>query len=199
MCDVVQNRLFQFGHTTEDAVANAVLGDVAEPAFDHIQPRTAVGREVDVKAPMSLQPLPGVGILVRGVVIDDQMQVQVRQRLGIDLLQEPDPLLMPMLWQAFRDDSTLRQFDGREQRGRAVAFVVVRQRLESAGEQRQALLRPVEGLDLTLLIARQRQRVLGRIEVQPTTSTRLSANRGSFETLNDFTRCGFSPLSRQMR
>ncbi len=143
MCDVVPNRLFQFGHATEDAVANAVLGDVAEPAFDHIQPRTAGGREVDVKAPMSLQPLPGVGILVRGVVM--------------------------------------------------------RQRLESAGEQRQALLRPVEGLDLTLLIARQRQRVLGRIEVQPTTSTRLSANRGSFETLNDFTRCGFSPLLRQMR
>ena len=150
MCDVVPNRLFQFGHATEDAVANAILGDVVERAFDHIQPRTVGGREMDVKAPMSLQPLQDVGMLVRGVVADDQMQVQVRQRLGIDLLQKPDP----MLWQAFRDDSTLRQFDGREQRGRAVAFVVVRQRLESAGEQRQPLLRPVEGLDRTLLIAR---------------------------------------------
>ena len=150
MCDVVPNRLFQFGHATEDAVANAILGDVVERAFDHIQPRTVGGCEMDVKAPMSLQPLQDVGMLVRGVVADDQMQVQVRRRLGIDLLQKPDP----MLWQAFRDDSTLRQFDGREQRGRAVAFVVVRQRLESAGEQRQPLLRPVEGLDRTLLIAR---------------------------------------------
>ena len=108
MCNVVADCVFQFGHAPEHAVADAVLGDVAEPTLDHVQPRAAGGRAVDVKSPVTFQPLHDVGMLVRGVVIDDQMQIQVRRRLGVDLLPEPDPFLMAVLWQALGNDPALR-------------------------------------------------------------------------------------------
>jgi len=166
MCNVVADCVFQFGHAPEHAVADAVLGDVAEPTLDHVQPRAAGGRAVDVKSPVTFQPLHDVGMLVRGVVIDDQMQIQVRWRLGVDLLPEPDPFLMAVLWQALGNDPALRQFDCGKQRRRAFAFVIVRQCLQSAGEQGETLLCPIEGLNRARLITRQHQRVLGRVEVQ---------------------------------
>jgi hypothetical protein len=64
-------------------------------------------------------------MLVRRVVVDDQMQIQIRRGFGVNLLQELDPLLVPMLGHAVGDDLPFRQFNGREQGRRAVAFVVV--------------------------------------------------------------------------
>ena len=40
-----------------------------------------------------------------------------------------------VLWQALDNDPAVRQFDGGKQRRRAIAFVIVRQCLQSAGEQ----------------------------------------------------------------
>ena len=37
-----------------------------------------------------------LGVLVRGVVVHDQVQVQLVRRLRVDQSQELDPLLMPM-------------------------------------------------------------------------------------------------------
>ena len=170
MCDVVTNRLFQFSPATEHAVADAVLSDVAEPVLATasrapVPPRTAGRSEVVVKSPMAFQPLQHVVMRVRGVVVDRQLQVQWRH--GLELLQKLDPFLMPMLWQALGDDLALRQFDGGKQGRYAIACVVVRQWFPSAGEEGQALLHPVEGLNLTLLMAGQHPRVLGRVEVQP--------------------------------
>ena len=47
-----------------------------------------------------------------------------------------------------------------------MAFVVVREGLQPAGIYRQALLRAVDRLNLTLLVARKQERMLGRIQVQ---------------------------------
>ena len=80
----------------EGAAADALVGDLTKPAFDQIQPGTAGGNEVHVEPRMPLQPPLDLGMLVRGVVVHDQVQVQVRRRLFVDQLQELDPLLMPM-------------------------------------------------------------------------------------------------------
>jgi hypothetical protein len=39
----------QFFNIVKDAAAEPVLGKVAKEAFDHVQPRTAGRRDVDVK------------------------------------------------------------------------------------------------------------------------------------------------------
>ena len=74
MGDVLIDGAIQFGHAGEDAAADALLGDVAEEALDHVQPRRGGGREVHDEARMPGQPLLHVGMLVRGVVVDDQVQ-----------------------------------------------------------------------------------------------------------------------------
>src|SRR3546814_18489327 len=51
-------------------------------------------REVHVKARVLVQPRPDLGVLVGGVVVDDQMQVLVLGGLAVDGLEEPQPLLM---------------------------------------------------------------------------------------------------------
>ena len=132
-----------------------------------------------------LQPALNFRMLVRGVVVDDQMQIQFRRRFRVDLLQELDPFLMPMPRHALGDDLAFSQFDGGEQRGRAVAFVVVRQRLQSAGEQRQALLRPVECLNLALFVAGKHQSVFRRIEVQ---ADHIDQLLGELRIVRDFER-----------
>lgn len=131
--DLVANRLFQGGDAFEDAVANAVLRQVAEPAFDHDQPGTARRRGVQMKPRMPLRPRQHVRVLVHRVIIEDQMQAQLRRRLCVDVLQKLDPFLVPMPRQAIRNDFAFGQFDGGEQRGGPVAVVVVRERLQAAG------------------------------------------------------------------
>ena len=77
MLNVFVNGLLKFLHAAEDSIADAVVCNVTKPAFDHIQPRTARGCEMQVESRMFLEPLRHVGVLVRGVVVDDQMQVQI--------------------------------------------------------------------------------------------------------------------------
>ena len=64
------------------------------------------------------------------------------------------------------DDSAVEDVESREQRGGAVAFVVVRHRPSAARLHRQPRLGAVERLDLALLIDRQNDRMGGRIDVE---------------------------------
>ena len=83
-------------------------GQVPEP--DLLQPARTGRDEVQDKTSVSAQPALHSGMFVGRVVIDDQMQVQLRRCLGIDLFQELQPLLMPVSWLAFCDDPSLGQF-----------------------------------------------------------------------------------------
>lgn len=107
------------------------------------------------------QPLLDLGMFVRGVVVDDQVQVDLGQSLTINRVEKLDPLLMSMASLALSDQCSIEYANGGKQRRRAVAFVVVGHRPQPTGEHRQALLSPVEGLNLALFITREHQRMLG--------------------------------------
>ena len=149
MFDEVLDGLNQFFHAAKHSVADPVMRDFPKPAFDDVQPRTAGRRVVDMESLVPLEPRLDLGMLVRRVVVDDQVQVQFGRSFRIDFLEKLDPFLVPMPRHALADDPAFRQFDGREQSGCAVASVVVSERLQPARKQRQALLRPIEGLNLT--------------------------------------------------
>jgi len=53
-------------------------------------------------------------MLVRRVVVDDQVEVEVRGRLPVDAPQELEKLLMPMAGQTLADDLALEDIEGRE-------------------------------------------------------------------------------------
>lgn len=89
LCDEVLDAL-------EGATADGLLGDESEPSFDLIEPGRISGGVVDVESGSRSQPEADLGVLMGGVVIDDQMHVE-RCRDGlVDALDEAEKLLMPV-------------------------------------------------------------------------------------------------------
>ncbi len=80
MINVILDRLFQLLHAAEDSVANAVAGNVTKSAFDDVQPRTAGRDKVNVETSVALQPVLNFRMLVRCIVVDDQMQILIWRR-----------------------------------------------------------------------------------------------------------------------
>src|SRR5271169_4037914 len=106
---------------------------------------------------------------------------------------------MAMARHALADDRAVEDIERREQRGRAVADVIMGHRSGPALLDRQARLGAVECLDLALLVDREHQAVRRRVEIDPTTSRNLAANAGSCDSLKRRTRCGCRPCAAQMR
>ena len=58
---------------------------------------------------MTLQPTLHRRVLVRGVVVRDQVQVEFLRRAGVDLFEELDPLLVTVPFHALIDNDALGQ------------------------------------------------------------------------------------------
>jgi len=166
MAEVLVNRLNELGDAAEDPTANAPRCEVAEPAFDQVEPGTRRRDEVQVEPRMPAHPPMHGGMLVSRVIIQDQMQVERSRCLGIDLLQEPEKLVMPMAWPAVADDRAVEQTQSREERRGAVAFVIMGHRATPTVFQREARLGAVQGLDLTFFIHAEDESMRGRIQIQ---------------------------------
>ena len=119
-----------------------------------------------VEAWMLGQPSLHGRMLVRGVVVGDQVQRLVLGGLTVDLAQELQPLDMGVVRLALPDHLTVQHVERGKQRGRAMALVVVRHGGPSTLLQRQPALGAVQGLHLALLVAAPHQRVFGRRHVQ---------------------------------
>ena len=107
-----------------------------------------------MKAWVPCEPGADLGMLVGGVVIDNQVQVQVRWGFAIDLVEEADKLLMPVSTHALADHSPIQHVEGGEQSCRAVALIVVGHRLAAPRSHGEPRLGAIERLDLRLLVDR---------------------------------------------
>src|SRR6266446_1911528 len=115
----------QVGHTPEDAASDALAGDLGEEAFDEIQPRRRGGREMQTEPGVLREPPLHVRMLVGGVVVDHQMQIEIRRGPLVDHGQKPDEFLVTMTGRAVADDRAVQHVEGGEQCGSAVPLVVV--------------------------------------------------------------------------
>ena len=61
------------------------MGDEGEEAFDLVEPRSIGGREVNVPTPTACEPSSDLGMLVVGVVVDDEMDVELGRHIGLDV------------------------------------------------------------------------------------------------------------------
>src|SRR5829696_8889784 len=105
-----------------------------------------------VEARVPREPSADLGMLVGGVVINNQVQVQVRRGSAIDLVEEADELLVPMSTHALADHSPIQHVERGEQVCRAVALIVVGHCLAAPTLHWQFGLSAIERLDLRLLI-----------------------------------------------
>ena len=85
---------FQVSDALEDAAPDALAGDLGEEPLDQVEPGRRGRREVQVEPRMLRQPRPHGRMLVGGVVVHHQVQIEVGGRVLVDDTQEPDELLM---------------------------------------------------------------------------------------------------------
>ena len=107
------------------------------------------------------QPPLGRGALVRGVVVQRQMDGQVRGNCGVQLLQK----LLELLGAAVPTEAPYPfprvVVEGGKQPRRLVSGLVVAPPFRGAGEQWGDRLHPGQGLDVHLLIRAEDHRALG--------------------------------------
>ena len=86
---------------------------------------------------MALEPGLDLRVLMRGVVVLDQMDAEVLGRLAIDLLEEPQPFDMRVARLGACNQFALQRAERCDQCDRAVAFVIVRHRTRPLRRERQ--------------------------------------------------------------
>src|SRR5580704_11062019 len=78
-----------------------------------------------MEALVPFEPGADLGVLVRRIVVDDQVQLRSGRGLAVDLIEEADEFLMPMARHALADDPALQHVERGEQRRRTVTLVVM--------------------------------------------------------------------------
>ena len=122
---------------------------------------------MQVEAGMRGQPGPDRGGLVGGVVVADQVQVQLGRGVRVDGLEEPQELLVAVPALVLADHLAGGDVQRGEQARGAVADVVVGLPAGHARHHRQHRRAAVQGLHLGLLVHREDHRLVRRIEVKP--------------------------------
>ena len=85
------------------SASNASLSDLRDQPLHQVEP-TAAGRgEVDLVTRVASQPAPNLSDFVRSVVVHHQMNVQPFRQAVLDLVEETQKLLMPVLPEAGAD------------------------------------------------------------------------------------------------
>lgn len=103
---------------------------------------------------------------VGGVVVHDEMDVELARHSGLDLVQELAELGGTVPSVALADNPSGRNVEGGEQRGGAVSFVIVAPSGRLAGTHRQHRLTAVQRLDLRLFVYTQHDGVCRRRDVK---------------------------------
>ena len=85
-----------------------------------------------MEARVPTEPGLDARMLMRAIIVDDQMKLHSGRSLGINLLQKSNELLMPMPWHAVSYDSSIKHAECGEQGGGSVSFVVMSHRPTAA-------------------------------------------------------------------
>jgi hypothetical protein len=80
----------------EDAALEPLFGQFGEEPLDRIEPRCRGRSEVKMEPGMPFEPGTHLGVLVRGVIVDDQVELRRGPGLAVDLVEKADEFLMPM-------------------------------------------------------------------------------------------------------
>jgi len=81
---VFHDGTFELRDTLEGAATNAFSGDVGEEPLDHVDPGSRGRREVQMEAGMGLEPSLYARRLMRGIVVNDEMEIETGGGLLVD-------------------------------------------------------------------------------------------------------------------
>src|SRR5271154_993482 len=116
---------------------------------------------------MAIEPGANIGMLVGGIVIENDMDDLTGWNLHLDGIQKSNEFLMTMALHIAADDCAVENVESGEQRRGAVPFVIVCHGSEAALLQRETRLGAIEGLNLALFVDRQHDGVGRRVDIEP--------------------------------
>src|SRR2546426_5256937 len=128
--DVMTDRLFEFTGAAMDTPAQLFVSQGREPALHEIDPRRTGRREVQVHAGMPYEPAADQRRLMRARVVENEMKIQLRRHGGVDGVEKFPKLGGALALVKLAEDLAALGVQGREERGGAVARVVVRPSLD---------------------------------------------------------------------
>ena len=102
------NGRLQFLNAAVDTTADLALGQKRKPTLDLIEPRGVRGSEVEVIARPFGKPSFDRRRLVGGIIVHDQMHVEIDRYIGFDLVEEFAKLGSTVSGVAFADDLARR-------------------------------------------------------------------------------------------
>ncbi len=157
----------EFLDTFERSPADGALGNEVEPDLDLVEPGGRCGGEVHVVSGPRRQPTLDGRMLVRGVVVHDEVNVQLDRHTGIDSLEKAQILLMAMTFFAGRQNLAGCDVQGGKEGRGAVAHVIVGDSFHVADAHRQKRLGAVQGLNPALLVDAEHHGLVRRVQIQP--------------------------------
>ena len=123
--NIIVDRFDQGSDIRECAATQSLVGDLTKPTFDHVEPGTGCGDEMQMEAWVTLQPGSDTRMFMGSIVVDDQMQLQAGGHFGINAFQKPNEFLMSVTGHAIADNSAVEHTESREECGGTVTLIVV--------------------------------------------------------------------------
>jgi hypothetical protein len=157
---------FEIADGAEDAAPEPAPGKCSEEALDRIQPGAGGGDEVESEALVPCKPCHHLGMLMGGIVIEDEVDGRLGRYGGIDRFEKSDELLMSVAFHATADHPAFEDIEGGEQRRCAVSFVVMGHGPCASRLHRQPRLSSIECLNLALLVEREDEGVRRWIDIE---------------------------------
>lgn len=142
------------------------LGEQRKPPFHQIEPGGTGRGEMHMKAGALQQPAADEGGLVCAIVVEDQVHVQLGWNRRLNRIEKLTKFAAALPLVQLPDHLPRPHIQGSKQRGGPVASIVVRAPLNLPRAHRQQRPRPVQCLNLCVLIHAQHQRFVWRIQVQ---------------------------------
>ncbi len=153
--DVVIDFLDQFLDAAKGSPAKSSLRDAIEPDLHLIQPGGIGWSEVYVEPWPCGEPASNSQMFVRGVIIHDDVHLQVLRDVLFNLPEKTQIFLMPVTRSTFREHFAVRRVQCGEQRGGSVASIIVSHSFDITQSQWQHRLGTLQRLNSALLIHAQ--------------------------------------------
>ena len=118
---------------------------------------------------MAREPRDHLGMLVGGIVVEDDVDGLLRRNSFLNGVEEADELLVTMALHAPADHLAFQHVEGGEQRSGAVTLIVMGHGAGAALLHRKARLGAVQRLDLALFIDGKNYGVGRRVDIEAVT------------------------------
>ena len=165
--DVVIDFLDQFLDAAKRPPTNGLLRNAVEPDLHLIQPRRIGRSEVYVEPWPGGEPASNSQMLVCGVIIHDDVHLQVLRHVLLNLPEKAQILLMPVARSTFRKHFAVGRVQGGKQCRGSVTPIIMSHSFHITQSQRQHRLGAFQRLNSALLIYAQNHSIFRGIQIQP--------------------------------